>query len=67
MIFNRFKNNGCENMKATNDEFDVAKISDITRLYMQRCDGARGFLSAGQQYKKAIINLAHDIKNKKDK
>ena len=43
------------------------KKSDITRLYMQRSEGGRGLLSASQQYKKAIINLAHHIENSKDK
>ena len=42
------------------------KKSDITRLYMQRSEGGRGLLSASQQYKEAIINLAH-IENSKDK
>ena len=34
---------------------------------MQRSEGGRGLLSASQQYKKAIINLAHHIENSKDK
>ena len=34
---------------------------------MQRSEAGRGLLSARQQYKKAIINLAHHIENSKDK
>ena len=41
--------------------------SNITRLYKQIFEDGRGLFSASQQYKKAIINLAHHIEYSRDK